>query len=218
MKPFRRHVIFLISAAIGFAALAVALWLKHPLAFAIGANVFFIIYVALILRQMPTLDATYLSRRAQDADEPVGIIFLVTIAIVAVAVGSLFMLMNAKQVASPAALTFSLLSLPLGWFTIHAMAALHYAHLYWKGDKKADATSTRSRKPVGGLIFPETERPCGWDFLYFSLVIGMTAQTADTNISTTVMRKAVMTHSVLSFFFNTIIVAAAVNLVVSLAS
>ncbi|PWK61859.1 DUF1345 domain-containing protein [Aminobacter sp. AP02] len=215
MTQFRRHVIFLTSAGVGLLALAAALVLQHPLSYSIAANAFFVTYVLLVLREMPRLTADFLSRRAQQADEPVWIIFLVTIGIIAVAVGSLFVLMNAKQIPHPYWLAFSLLSLPLGWSTIHAMAALHYAHLFWKGDKTA---STRSRTPVGGLIFPETVRPCGWDFLYFSLVIGMTAQTADTNISSTVMRKAVMAHSVLSFFFNTIIVAAAVNLVVSLAN
>ncbi|GAA2867949.1 putative membrane protein [Aminobacter niigataensis] len=218
MKPFKRHVVFLISAALGVAALVAALLFGQPLAFAIGANVFFVAYIALILRQMPALDAAYLSHRAQDADEPVGIIFLVTIGIVAVAVGSLFMLINAKEATNPIALVFSLLSLPFGWFTIHAMAALHYAHLFWKGDDTSDTASTHGRKHIGGLGFPETDRPVGWDFLYFAVVIGMTAQTADTDISTTDMRRAVMLHSILSFFFNTIIVAAAVNLVVSLAN
>ncbi|WP_439500703.1 DUF1345 domain-containing protein [Aminobacter ciceronei] len=218
MKPFGRHFIFLASAGIGVAALAVAMLLQHPLSYSIAANTFFATYILLILREMPRLTADFLSRRAQQADEPIWIIFLVTIGIVVVAVGSLFVLMNAKQVPHPSWLAFSLLSLPLGWLTIHAMAALHYARLYWKGDTKADAASTRSRKPVGGLIFPGTERPCGWDFLYFAVVIGMTAQTADTNISSTHMRQAALVHSVLSFFFNTIIVAAAVNLVVSLAS
>lgn len=217
MKPFKRHVIFLISAAIGFSALIVAALLKQPLVYAIGPNVFFISYVALMLHQIPLLDANYLSRRAQEADEPVIIIYAITLIIVAVAIGSLFMLINAKDV-SPTALTFSLISLPLGWFTIHSMAALHYAHLFWKGDTKNTDTSTRARKPVGGLLFPLTERPIGWDFLYFAVVIGMTAQTADTNISSTAMRKAVLAHSIMSFFFNTIIVAAAVNLIVSLPS
>jgi uncharacterized membrane protein len=218
MKPFGRHFIFLASVGVGVVALAVAKLFQHPLSYSIAANAFFATYILLVLREMPRLTADFLSRRAQQADEPIWIIFLVTIGIVAVAVGSLFVLMNAKQVPHPYWLAFSLLSLPLGWLTIHAMAALHYARLYWKGDSKADATSTRSRKPVGGLIFPGTERPCGWDFLYFAVVIGMTAQTADTNISSTHMRQAALVHSVLSFFFNTIIVAAAVNLVVSLAS
>ncbi|WP_269929900.1 DUF1345 domain-containing protein [Aminobacter sp. HY435] len=215
MKPFKRHVIFLISAAVGFSALVIALLLKQPLVYAIGPNVFFITYAALMLHQIPLLDANYLSRRAQEADEPLALIYAITLVIVAVAVGSLFMLINAKEVASPTALVFSMISLPLGWFTIHAMAALHYAHLFWRGDAK-DAASTRAHKPVGGLLFPLTDRPIGWDFLYFAVVIGMTAQTADTNISSTAMRKAVLAHSILSFFFNTAIVAAAVNLIVSL--
>jgi uncharacterized membrane protein len=46
----------------------------------------------------------------------------------------------------------------------------------------------------------------------------MTAQTADTGITKTVMRTTAMVHSIISFFYNTVIVAAAVNLVVSLAS
>ncbi len=213
-KQRRRHFPFYAGVVLGLAAFGLALLLKQPLAYAIGANVFFVIYIALTLRQMPTFSADYLSRRAQDADEPVSIIFLATGVIICVAVGSLFLLMNAKDAPHPIGLAFSMLSLPLGWFTIHTMAAMHYAHLYWKGD---DTSDKRSRKPVGGLIFPGTERPVGWDFLYYSVVIGMTAQTADTNINTTTMRIATMVHSILSFFFNTVIVAAAVNLVVSLA-
>jgi uncharacterized membrane protein len=46
----------------------------------------------------------------------------------------------------------------------------------------------------------------------------MTAQTADTGITTTQMRRIVLVHSIVSFFFNTVIVAAAVNLAVSLGS
>ena len=218
MKPFGRHVIFLLSAAAGVVALGIAMLLQHPLSYSIGANVYFIAYIALVLRQMPRLTPDFLSRRAQEADEPVWIIFLVTFAVVCVAIGSLFVLMNAKQIPHPFWLAFSMLSLPLGWFTIHTMASLHYANLYWKGDKDTASNDRRSRKPVGGLEFPGTERPCGWDFLYFSVVIGMTAQTADTGITRTTMRATAMVHSIISFFYNTVIVAAAVNLVVSLAS
>lgn len=46
----------------------------------------------------------------------------------------------------------------------------------------------------------------------------MTSQTSDTAVSTTQMRHIVLLHSILSFFFNTVIVAAAVNLAVSLGS
>lgn len=219
MTPWHRHFIFTVSAVAGIIAVSVALSLHHPLAYAIGANTFFVVYILLVLREMPRLTATFLSHRAQQADEPIWIIFLVTAVIICVAIGSLFVLINAKQIGHPYWLAFSMFSLPLGWFTIHSMAALHYANLFWKGDESGTEDVDRHiRQPVGGLDFPGTKRPCGWDFLYFSVVIGMTAQTADTGITRTPMRQAAMVHSIISFFYNTVIVAAAVNLVVSLAS
>jgi uncharacterized membrane protein len=50
------------------------------------------------------------------------------------------------------------------------------------------------------------------------MVIGMTAQTADVNITKTNMRKLTLIHAIASFFFNTVLVAAAVNVAVSLAA
>ena len=69
----------------------------------------------------------------------------------------------------------------------------------------------------GGLDFPGKDEPGAHDFLYFAFVIGMTAQTSDVAITSTAMRKANLLHAVVSFFFNTVLVAAAVNVAVSLA-
>jgi uncharacterized membrane protein len=216
-KPLHRHMQFAVSACTGVFALLVALFFHAPLAYSIGANAFFIAYIALVLIQMPLLSADYLSRNARATDQPVVVIFIVTLVVVAVATVSLFQLINSKDSAGAMALSFALASVPLGWFTIHAMAALHYAHIYWVGDTNTASQDKSARnKPVGGLEFPGTERPKGWDFLYFATVIGMTAQTADTGITTTQMRRIVLLHSIVSFFFNTVIVAAAVNLAVSL--
>ncbi|AZV22254.1 DUF1345 domain-containing protein [Mesorhizobium sp. M7A.F.Ce.TU.012.03.2.1] len=214
-SPIQRHMLFAVSACVGVFALLVALLLHAPLAYSIGANAFFAAYVILVVAQMPKFTGRYLSRNARATDQPVLVIFAVTLVVVGVAVISLFLLINQKDRSHPVELTFALLSIPLGWFTIHAMAALHYAHVYWMDGDAVDA-ETRKKIPVGGLLFPGGKRPEGWDFLYFSTVIGMTAQTADTNISTTHMRRVVLVHSILSFFFNTVIVAAAVNLAVSL--
>lgn len=84
-------------------------------------------------------------------------------------------------------------------------------------DEETDSKS-KEKRPVGGLEFTGKEQPDGWDFLYFSATVGMTSQTSDTEVSTTQMRRIVLVHSILSFFFNTVIVAAAVNLAVSLGS
>lgn len=209
--PIHRHALFGLSALIGLAALVTALFLKAELAYSIGANAFFAVYSALVLAEMPLLSADYLSRNARATDQPLTVIFIITFMVVGVAVGALFQIIN-SQGAGTAGLVFALASIPLGWFTIHAMTALHYAHVCWSGGE------TAADEPAGGLGFAGTERPQGWDFLYFSTVIGMTAQTSDTAVTTTQMRRIVLAHSIVSFFFNTVIVAAAVNLAVSLGS
>ncbi|MDG4907723.1 DUF1345 domain-containing protein [Mesorhizobium sp. WSM4898] len=215
--PIHRHVQFALAAPIGIVALLLALMLGAPLPYSIGANLFFAAYTLLVLVAMPRLTVRYLSKNARATDLPVLLIFAVTLLVVGLAIGSLFQLINQKAAAHPLEVLFAMLSIPLGWFTIHAMAALHYAHVYWMDGDEIDE-KTRKKNPVGGLDFPGGKRPEGWDFLYFATVIGMTAQTADTGITTSRMRQVVLVHSILSFFFNTVIVAAAVNLAVSLGS
>lgn len=135
---------------------------------------------------------------------------------ICIALLSVFELIASSKSPSPSALTLTLISIPLGWFTIHMMTALHYAHLYWFAGDAGKTDGNKSPAPHGGLGFPGKTQPSGWDFLYFSTIIGMTAQTADTEVTTTPMRRAVLLHSVVSFFFNTVIVAAAVNVAVSI--
>ncbi|TGS17205.1 DUF1345 domain-containing protein [Mesorhizobium sp. M2E.F.Ca.ET.209.01.1.1] len=215
--PMHRHMQFALAFAIGVVALLLALLLRAPLPYSIGANVFFASYIVLVLTLMPRLTGRYLSKNARATDMPVLLIFAVTFFVVVAAIVSLFLLINQKAATHPWQLGFAILSIPLGWFTIHAMASLHYAHVYWKDGCETDE-KTQKKLPVGGLDFPGGKRPEGWDFLYFATVIGMTAQTADTAITTSQMRMVVLVHSILTFFFNTVIVAAAVNLAVSLGS
>ncbi len=112
------------------------------------------------------------------------------------------------------------------------MAALHYARLYFfgieedrktapskatKAPAKTAAGGHRHRKRAGsGLEFPGGSQVSGWDFVYFAFVIGMTAQTSDVGISAGEIRRFALLHSILSFFLNTVLLAAAVNIVVTL--
>lgn len=208
---------FLVAAATGLATFLVARYFQIAIAFSIGADVFLVMYIVMILRRMPGLTAEHLRLKARSDDLPIFIIFAVVAVVIAVAIGSLFLIINANHKHPPLELLAALLSLPLGWITIHMMAALHYAHVYWRDDEVRDARGRPVRQPVGGLSFPGGDTPPqGWDFLYFAIVIGMTAQTADVEVTTTRMRRLVIVHSVVAFFFNTIIVAAAVNLAVTL--
>jgi uncharacterized membrane protein len=212
----RRHNPFYIAAVAGLAALALALAFTPRIAYVVAANAFFMVYLALMTFRIPILTADYLRRNAAKSDEPVWIIFMVTFGAVIVAVGSLFVLLNSAGNPQTLDLALALAAVPLGWLTIHMMAAIHYAHLYWQPDETAAGTKDKTRKHVGGLDFPGEKEPGGIEFLYFSYVIGMTAQTSDTGITSTDMRRINLLHAIVSFFFNTVLVAAAVNVAVSL--
>ena len=209
MSGFARHKAFYVAAIGGVLTFTVAFWLKLGVAFEAGANVFFIFYIVMTLWKVRRLSADALKRHAADADEPGWVVLLITLgsfATAGFAVGSLFALINGTSAPGGIELGLSLVSVGLGWAMIHMMMSIHYAHRYWA---QADPAS-------GGLQFPATPEPCGWDFLYFAFVIGMTAQTSDTSVTTTAMRRMTLLHSVISFLFNTVLVAAAVNVAVSL--
>ena len=104
-----------------------------------------------------------------------------------------------------------LVSVFLGWFTVHTMAALHYAFEYYQSDEAGGDDPHK----VGGLRFPDGDTPDGVAFLYFSYAIGTSTAVSDVDVISNDMRKLVMLHSVFSFFFNTLIVAAMVNVTVA---
>jgi len=90
----------------------------------------------------------------------------------------------------------------LSWIFVHTVFAFTYAHDFYKdGD---------------GLIFPKTPHPDYWDFAYFAFVIGATAQVSDVNITSSSIRRLVLAHGIVAFFFNTAILAFGVNLAASL--
>ena len=132
MSPLHRYAPFYIAVLSGLAALPVALWFWPELAIQAVANVFFIVYLALEFMKFPTLTPAFLKKHAASADEPAWVIVLVTFGAVMVAVGSLFVLINRGGRPNALELGLSLAAVALGWFTIHTMVALHYAHLYWR--------------------------------------------------------------------------------------
>ena len=93
------------------------------------------------------------------------------------------------------------------WLFVHVLFGLHYAHRFYAPAGKGDR---------GGLIFPGEEQPDYWDFLHFALIIGMASQTADVQIADRALRRLSTVHSLTAFVVNTVLVALAVNLAVSL--
>ena len=213
----RRHQPFLIAFGCGVTGFFL-MWLHSGLSAAtVGAAcLFFAVYLVLTAIRIPKLDAQYLCEHAASNDEPAPIILALTFGTIVISLGFLFAVLNEEPASrDPMQVALALASAALGWFSIHTMAALHYAHLYWQPDGHAgDAAGPRE-----GLQFPkdpdDAHEPCAWDFLYFAFVIGMTAQTSDVQITTTRMRKFNLVHAIVSFFFNTVLVAVAVNVAVS---
>jgi len=98
------------------------------------------------------------------------------------------------------------------WTLIHFIFAVHYMHGYYGDDPTDDGTGG----DAGGLAFPgDDPAPDFWDFVYFSLVIGMTCQVSDVQITSRRMRRIATVHGALSFFFNTVILALTINFLVN---
>lgn len=104
----------------------------------------------------------------------------------------------------------SFLTIVASWFLVHTIFTMQYAYTFYQ-DKYP-----YSEHHAGGLVFPEEDCPDYWDFLYFSFVIGMTSQVSDVQAVTRVMRRIILVHSILSFFFNTTILALSINIIASL--
>ncbi|WP_437437206.1 DUF1345 domain-containing protein [Shinella daejeonensis] len=211
MATMGRHTPFYVGAVAAALVVPPVLWLAPAYGVEAPAIVFFLCYLVLTACRFPRLTADRLERHISEADEPVWSIFAVTLAAATASIASLFIVLNQKNTAPGLQIALAFAPVALGWMTIHVMAAMHYAHLYWSPSPHGGGAGK-------GLDFPQTERPAVYDFLYFSFVIGMTAQTSDVAITATAMRKVNLLHAIVSFFFNTVLVAAAVNTAVTLAT
>ena len=210
MGHFRRHPRFYFSGLAGVATWA-ATSLLHPwsLRLIVAGDAFFLTYLASSAISALPDTAEEMRHDAKDEDEGIVFILFITTAAVGLSLFAIFSLINATGVGREARLA-ALASVPLGWLTLHTVAAFRYAHLYYApGDEKDEDGLVRDAR---GLGFPGTKEPDASDFLYFSLVLGMTGQTSDVAIETTAMRRVVTVHSVIAFFFNTGLLALAVNI------
>ncbi len=141
-------------------------------------------------------------------------IMIVVVGAAFISVGALAFLFKTTHDVSPGQkslhIALSFLALGLAWLLIHTRFAFHYAHLYYVGARRRD------KDAAGGLDFPGKREPDYLDFAYFSLVIGMTSQTSDVNVTTRLMRRVTLAHGVLAFGFNVVVVALSVNIFASL--
>jgi len=154
-------------------------------------------------------DATHTIRRAAQEDPGrnlvAGIVIISVLAGLASAITILGKGPNVPASDRSIALAAGIAAVALGWFLIHTMFTFRYAHLFYY-DSDQDGTAQR------GLTFPGTKEPDDYDFAYFSFVIGMTFQVSDVQITDPGVRSVVLMHGIISFAYNTTILALVVNL------
>ena len=102
-------------------------------------------------------------------------------------------------------------TLLLSWLVTHVTFAFRYAHEFY-------ATDLGGPDVDRGLEFPGEKEPDYLDFMYFALVLGMTFQVSDVQITSRKLRRVALLHGFLAFLFNTVIIAFTVNIAAGLTS
>ncbi len=220
MRPFARlrdlyySRRLLLSIAIGIAAFALA---QTAAGTALGGTIGWVAGVAsflgLTLIAIEGATPQRMRARARALDERASVIFMLIVAAAAASLGALgFVLRRPPGGAGPEAarVILALLAVASSWILAHVTFAMHYAHSYYgdPGELKAEER--------GGLDFPGDAPPDYWDFLYYSFVVGMTCQVSDVQVTSREMRRLTLAHGVLSFFFNTGVLALAINVTAGL--
>ena len=176
-----------------------------------GGDVFYLVFLGLCLVMLAGQKTSDLKTRAKTEDEGIVIVVFITLATMAYFCDGVFTALNRKHVVEMAPLAMAGIGTLAGWLTLHTVMAFHYADIHYFDDPDV-ANDERD------LAFPGGGDPGSWDFLYYSFVVGMTAQVSDVQILTTAMRRTTLWHGVVSFFFNTVFIAMAVNAGVALAA
>ncbi|NUU32294.1 DUF1345 domain-containing protein [Arthrobacter sp. C9C5] len=104
----------------------------------------------------------------------------------------------------------ALASVALSWMLVQTLFTVRYAGLYYSTEPRAGAA-------VGGIDFNQAEPPQYTDFAYLATSLGMTYQVSDTALENHAIRAEALKHSLLSYLFGTVILAATINLVIGLA-
>jgi uncharacterized membrane protein len=200
----RAHLRLLACVAVGFAvmfALPAAPITRMLIGWDTGALAY-LAAAAVVMSRCATV--AEMKKNAAAQDEGAFAILVLSAAAAMASLVAIFAELAALEQSDPhygIYLALAVATVVLSWTFVHTMFALHYAHeFYGTGEHK------------NGLRFPQDERPDYWDFIYFSFVIGMTFQVSDVAVTHKPVRRTVVAHGILSFFFTTAVVAMAVNI------
>lgn len=165
-------------------------------------------FLGLSAQLFATAAPSQMPAAAEAQEEGEWTIFAMTLAVVSVsfaAVGTQFAAIKDDAGQRGWYVALIAVTLLVSWLMTHVTFAFRYAHEYYADDEGGPEIDR-------GLEFPGENEPDYWDFLYFALVLGMTFQVSDVPITSRKLRRVATVHGLLSFLFNTVIVALTVNL------
>ncbi len=178
-------------------------------------NAFALVIIVLAWVVLSTKDPYEVRRNARLQDASATFLFTLVISAATVSLLAVGLLLSTGKSLSPTGLgwhiALAVAAIVLSWILVHTLFALRYAHFFFFDARKVERNAI-----AGGLIFPGKDSPDYFDFAYFSFVIGMTCQVSDVQVGTSQMRRLVLVHGLISFAFNTAILAMFVNIIAGL--
>jgi uncharacterized membrane protein len=171
----------------------------------LGWDICIAVYLLLVFVMVVRSGLAHIKRNAALQDDGRFVILMVAALGAFASIAAIVFELGASH-HSAQALTLATVTIALSWAAVHTIFALHYAHEFYRGAKP------------GGLQFPSGdthENADYWDFVYFSFVIGMTAQVSDVGITDKTIRRTATAHGIVSFIYNTALVALMVNIAAS---
>ncbi len=176
-------------------------------------------FIALMMLMMCDCGIDKIQARAAAQDEGQGLTLFLSItsalaSVLAIAV-ELSLAKEDHGFIKPLRVGLAFSTIALSWFFTHLIFALHYAHEYYAPETCADQDKDGDGRR-GGLGFPGDEPPDYWDFVHFAVIIGVASQTADISFTSKPLRRIGTIHGVLSFVFNTVVLALTINLLAGL--
>jgi uncharacterized membrane protein len=196
------------SAMLGIAVLALLpsemLWSRRLL---VGWDAGIALYLVLVYTLMARSEVGHIREHAAAQDEGRLAMLVLTVFAAVASLGAILAELGTSQGTGRTAVQLALATTTifLSWAFTHTIFALHYAHDFY-GEHGAKQS---------GLNFPGEEEPDYWDFVYFSVVIGMTSQVSDVAVTSKPIRQTVTAHGIVSFFFNATLLALMVNIAAS---
>lgn len=211
LTHLRHRPRLLIAFALG---LSVAVWplqLGGGARALVGWNLGVWTYLALVGHLMFTADATLLQRKAREHADGRAVMLLVAVAGAAASLAAIMLELgpstgSPSELAGNSKLALALLTVTGSWLLLPLEFSLAYASLFHQ-----------RKGGLHGLEFPgDASSPDYGDFLYFAVTVAATSQTSDVAVSSRPMRRLVLLHALLSFIFNTSVLALLINILAGL--